>query len=184
MKEMMLHKLGQYLTSVFGGLLLAIETSINFFIPCLLAVILDVVSAYFLNRRVHRKYPESSDGKFKSEHKHRVLTTMLIVWVVIILANYIDVSVRHSDDMFAVRFIVGVFLFYELWSCLENWSSMNDKPIAKALQRVMVNKAERHLNVKLSDILLKEEEFSLGEPARTEQTQRQKKLGSGREKET
>jgi hypothetical protein len=47
-----------------------------------------------------------------------------------------------------------VFLFYELWSCLENWSSENDKPIAKAMQRIMVNKAERHLNVPLSDILM------------------------------
>ena len=58
---------------------------------------------------------------------------------------------RADYTVFAV---VAVFLFYELWSCLENWSSENDKPIAKALQRIMVNKAERHLNVPLSDILM------------------------------
>ena len=157
LKIKLAQKLLQYASSLFGGLVMAFETSIDFFIPCLLAVILDVISAYFLGVRVHKKYPERSDGKFKSEYKRRILYTMLIVWLCIILANYVDIAVRHSDDGLAVRFAVAVFLFYEVWSCLENWSSENDQPIAKALQRVMVNKAERHLNVPLSDILLKEE---------------------------
>ena len=156
LKGKIVQKLLQYASSLFGGLVMAFETSIDFFIPCLLAVVLDVVSAWFLGRRVHKKYPDRSDGKFKSEYKRRILYTMLIVWLCIILANYVDIAVRHSDDGLAVRFAVAVFLFYEIWSCLENWSSENDQPIAKALQRIMVNKAERHLNVPLSDILLKE----------------------------
>jgi hypothetical protein len=65
-----------------------------------------------------------------------------------------------------VRFAVAVFLFYEVWSCLENWSSENDQPIAKALQRVMVNKAERHLNVPLSDILMKDDKPKRGRKPR------------------
>ena len=65
-------------------------------------------------------------------------------------------EVRNATDGMAVRFAVAVFLFYEIWSCLENWSSENKQPIARALQRIMVNKAERHLNVPLSDILLNE----------------------------
>ncbi len=64
-----------------------------------------------------------------------------------------DTLVLISGNGFAVRFVVGVFLFYEVWSCLENWSSENDNKIAKALQRIMVNKIERHLDVPLSDIL-------------------------------
>ena len=39
------------------------------------------------------------------------------------------------------------------WVCSEN-----EQPIAKALQRIMVNKAERHLDVPLRDLLLKEDE--------------------------
>lgn len=147
-------KLMQWLTSIVAGFIVAVETSIDFFVPCLIAVILDVISAYFLGRRVHKKYPDKSDGKFKSEYKWRILATMIIAWLCIILASYVDINVRHSDDGLAVRFAVAVFLFYELWSCLENWSSENDKPIAKAMQRIMVNKAERHLNVPLSDILM------------------------------
>lgn len=154
LKIFFMQKLTQWITSIVAGLLVAVETSIDFFVPCFIAVILDVISAFFLGRRVHAKYPDKSDGKFKSEYKWRILATMIIAWLCIILASYVDVNVRHSDDGLAVRFAVAVFLFYELWSCLENWSSENDKPIAKAMQRIMVNKAERHLNVPLSDILM------------------------------
>lgn len=169
LKMRIIHKLTQYVSSLFGGFLMAFETSIDFFVPCLIAVVLDVISAYFLGRRVHLKHPEYSDGKFKSEYKRRIVFTMIIVWLAIILANYVDIAVRYSADKLAVRYTVAVFLFYEIWSCLENWSSENDKPLAKALQRIMVNKAERHLNVPLKDILLKDDECSQS-PHQTEQT--------------
>ena len=154
----------QWLTSIVAGFIVAVETSIDFFVPCLIAVILDVISAYALGRRVHKKYPDKSDGKFKSEYKWRIIATMIIAWLCIILASYVDVNVRHSDDGLAVRFAVAVFLFYEIWSCLENWSSENDKPIAKAMQRIMVNKVERHLNVPLSDILMPDDKGASEHP--------------------
>ena len=128
----------QYLTSILGGLLLAFETSLDYFIPCLLAIALDVFTAYMLCRRVHKKYPDKSDGKFKSEYKYRVMITMGVVFILMILAAYVDMKVRMSDDQLAVRAAMGAFLFYEGWSCLENWSSENDEPIAKALQRYLL----------------------------------------------
>ena len=149
-------KLLQYATSIFGGLLLAFETSLDYFVPCLLAIGLDVFTAYMLARRVHIKHPDKSDGKFKSEYKYRVMITLGVVFVLLILAAYVDMKVRMATDQLAVRAAMGVFLFYEGWSCLENWSSENKQPIARALQRIMVNKAERHLNVPLKDILMGE----------------------------
>lgn len=148
-------KLLQYITSIAGGLLVAFETSIPFFVPCLIATVIDVWAAYCLARRVHKKHPDRADGKFKSEYKYRVMYTMIIALTAIILANYVDVHVFKDTDI-AVRSVVGAFLFYQIWSILENWSSENNNKIARALQRVMVNKAERHLNIELSDILLDE----------------------------
>jgi hypothetical protein len=159
MTEIKAHFL-QYISSAIGGLLLAIGTSIDYFIPCLLAIALDVFTAYMLSRRVHKKYPNNCEGKFKSEYKHRVMITLGVMFIVIILAAHVDMKIRLSDDQLAVRFTMGAFLFYECWSCLENWSSENDEPIAKALQRIMVNKAERHLDVPLSDILLGEKKHN------------------------
>lgn len=164
LKYQVCQRLIQWLTSMIAGFLVAVETSIDFFVPCLIAVILDVISAYFLGRRVHKKFPDKSDGKFKSEYKLRIMTTMIVAWLFVILASYIDVNVRNASDELAVRWAVAVFLFYELWSCLENWSSENDKPIAKALQRIMVNKAERHLNVPLSDILMPDDKGASEQP--------------------
>lgn len=142
--------------------MLAFETSIPFFIPCLIAVIIDVYTAWSLGRRVHKKHPDKADGKFKSEYKFRIMITMIIALLAIIVANYVDIYVIKDSDI-AVRFIVGVFLFYQIWSILENWSSENDNKLARALQRIMVNKAERHFNVSLADIMLKEEKQEGGQ---------------------
>lgn len=155
-----LSRILQYVTSIFGGLLVAFETSILFFVPCFIITLVDVWAAYSLGKRVHKKYPERSDGKFKSEYKYRILYTMIIAFIGIILASYVDTHVIKDSDM-AVRFVLAVFFFYQLWSILENWSSENDKPMAIALQRVMVNKAERHLNVPegtIGDVLLRKDD--------------------------
>lgn len=157
MKEVIVNKLLQYAISIGGGILLAFETTIDYFMPCMLAIILDVITAWMLSRRVHKKSPDKSDGKFKSEYKYRVMLTLGVVFIVLLLAAYVDLLVRKEPDQLAVRATMCAFLFYEVWSCLENWSSENDAPLARALQRIMVNKAERHFNVKLSDILMKED---------------------------
>lgn len=152
----------QGVTSVLGGLLIAFESSIPFFIPCLIATLVDIWSAYCLGKRVHQKHPELSDGKFKSEYKMRVLRMLLVAFIVIILGAYVDILIFDGGNK-AVCCVFGFFLFYQTWSILENWSSENDNPMAKVLQRVMINKVERHLNVPLSDLLLKEKREADGE---------------------
>jgi hypothetical protein len=153
-------KLSQYATSVFGGLIIAFETSILFFIPCFIITLVDVWSAYCLGKRVHKKYPEKADGKFKSEYKFKILYTMIIAFLAIILASYVDTHVIKDLDV-SVRFTLGAFFIYQLFSIAENWSSENDNKLAIVFQRVLVNKAERHLNVPegtIGDVLLKKNE--------------------------
>jgi len=161
LKTQLAQKLMQYLASIIGGVTLAFETSLDYFVPCFLAIALDVFTAWRLSKRVHKIYPDKCDGKFKSKYTPRIMLTLGVMFIVLILAAYVDMLVRHNTDQLAVRCAMGVFLFYEAWSCLENWSSCNNEPIAKALQRIMVNKAERHLNVPLSDILLKEQPHTI-----------------------
>lgn len=149
--NIVMSKLFQWLLSIGAGLLVAVETSIPFFIPCLILTGLDVFSAYDLGRRLHKKDPEMFDGKFKSEYKIRILKTMIIVFVAIILGSYVD-QLQLDGGNATVRVVMWVFIFYQTWSILENWSSENDNKLAKALQRIMVNKAERHLGIELGDI--------------------------------
>ena len=151
--DAIISKLLQWGVSLGVGLLMAVETSIPFFTPCLILTILDVISAWDLGRRVHKKHPDRADGKFKSEYKYRILKTMILVFVCLILASHVDqLMLRDTEADYAIRFVMWVFSFYQVWSILENWSSENHNKLARALQRIMVNKAERHLNVPLHDI--------------------------------
>lgn len=144
-------RLIQYITSIAGGFLLALEASVIYWSMCFLVIILDVLSAYDLSRRLHRKNPAKYDGKFKSEYKYRILTTMIVMLIAIMLAYFVDHLIIKESDI-AQRFVVGFFIFYQLWSICENWSSENDNKLAKILQKIMINKAERHFNVDLSDL--------------------------------
>ncbi|MDR1344373.1 MAG: phage holin family protein [Tannerellaceae bacterium] len=152
----MITKFAQLATSALGGLLIAVEASFIFVIPCFLVTVLDIYSAWCLGRRLHKKYPDRCDGKFKSEYKYRILQTMIIAFVLIILAKYIDILVLEDNNL-AVRWAAGFFFVYQAWSILENWSSENDAKWARVIQRIVVNKAERHFNVPMKDILIPED---------------------------
>jgi hypothetical protein len=59
-----------------------------------------------------------------------------------------------KDEDLAVRWVVGFFFVYQGWSILENWSSENDAKFARVIQRIVVNKAERHFDIEIKDILI------------------------------
>lgn len=145
----------QYSISIIAGLVAAFEASLVYVGLCYIAILIDVISAWCLSRRIHKKDPSLSDGKFKSSYKFRILITLIVVQLAIMGGHYVDTLVMSGGNM-AQNFVIVFFLFYEGWSVGENWSSENNNPLAKAFQRIMVNKAERHLNVPLGDILLNE----------------------------
>jgi hypothetical protein len=113
---------------------------------------LDVFSAWRLSRRVRRSYPDRCDGKFKSAYAMRVVTTFIVVYLAMIAGAYLDELAIEAAGRQALNCVVWAFVFYELWSCLENWSSANGNPLARAMQRIMVDKAERRLGVTLPSL--------------------------------
>lgn len=146
----------KYLAVVSTGLIGAIETSISFMPFCLILILVDMWSAINLNKRVAKKYPNdiTKEGKFRSNPGMKVIWTFIKVFICIILGNYVDILVLINDDKFAVRTVIFIFGFIQLWSIFENWSSENDgrfKWLAIQMQKIMVNKAERYLNVTLDE---------------------------------
>lgn len=156
----------QYISSIAGGFLIAFESSLPFFVPCFIVTIIDIWTAFDLGKRLHKKHPDKFDGKFKSEYKRRIMKTMIVSLLAIILAAYVDTLALGGGNK-AVCGVFGFFMFYQVWSICENWSSENDNKIARAFQRIMVNKAERHLNVQLSDILLGDTKENNNQPNNT-----------------
>lgn len=119
---------------------------------CVAIVLLDVVSSYRLSLRLKKKYPKKLSGKFSSLKALRVMTTLIRIFILIILAYSIDVYIiSFTTDFYLTKIVAGVFCFDQLWSILENESSGNNKRWARLLQRVMIDKSERHFYVNLKD---------------------------------
>lgn len=144
MKESIL----KYLFSATGGIMAFIAPTIEYAVICTFAVTLDVLSAYRLSRRVKRKNPSANDGKFKSSYARRVLDSIIKIYTLILLAHLIDTRLLIMfDGIFLANYVAAIFSFIQVWSILENESSEQDANWARVLQKIMVNKAERHFNI-------------------------------------
>lgn len=135
---------------VLGGIVAFFEPMMAFIYVCFVAVLIDSYSAYRLSVRVKKKYGKSK-GKFQSNHAKRVFKTMIEIGSLILIAYLIDVTILKMDEKWVTRFISGAFCFLQMWSIMENCSSESDSKWMKPLQKIMVNKAERHFDVDLDD---------------------------------
>lgn len=121
---------------------------------CIFAIILDCITAYRLGKRVKKQNPQAKtdDAKFRSSYARRMFYTLLIVYSCTVLGWLIDTYMYPFVDLYLANFISGGFCLVQLLSVLENESSCNTARWAKVLQKVLVNKAARHLDVKEEDL--------------------------------
>lgn len=137
-----------------GGLGVAasiIEPTINYILICTIAVLMDCFAAWRLSRRV-KKTTGKSDGKFRSSSAKKAFGTIWVICSLILLAFLIDEYIIPTASWYLPNIVAGAFCFLQIWSILENESSCNGSRWAKVAQKIMVNKAERHFNVDLSDL--------------------------------
>ena len=161
MKEEIFKYVGQFMKWLFvgtGALLSYLKPTIPFMLICVLATAIDCWSAYSLSKRVRKKHPDANDGKFKSKYANKIFTTLLKVCALIVLVFVIDrIIIPTEQGLYLPNIVAGMFCLVQVWSILENESSENDAKWAHVLQRIMVNKAERHFDVPLRDILSDDE---------------------------
>lgn len=143
----------KWIAGVIGGITaMLLDTSI-LLVVCTIAILMDCYTAWELSKRVKKKYPKQSDGKFRSNKGSKILTTMLKIYSLIILAYLIDHYVLTMfHGLFLANCVTGIFCFLQIWSILENESSCNDSRWASIMQRIMVDKTERHFNIDLSEL--------------------------------
>lgn len=140
--------LGRYIFSILGALLATVEQSLPLMLISVIAILLDAITAWRLSRRVRRSGGASS-GKFKSSHFGRVFSTMLLVCALIFLAGLIQQYPVFGVEFPLARIIMMAVCFWQIWSILENESSCNGASWARFLQRIMVDKTSRHLDIDL-----------------------------------
>ena len=51
-----------------------------------------------------------------------------------------------------LKFASGVICFWQAWSILENEAAANDRPWARILRRILVDKTERYLGITLDEL--------------------------------
>jgi hypothetical protein len=115
------------------------------------------VEAWRLSRRVKLAGSQSS-GKFKSEKFSKTVFEMIIyIPAGLMLAYFVQLYVMEGVNVHLPQIFCGIVIFWQFWSVLENKSSCNGAKWAKVLQKVMIDKTERHYDVDLSILKEKEE---------------------------
>lgn len=148
----------KWLFALLGGVTAVLCDTAMFIIICSIAICMDCYTSWELSKRVKAKFPHAASGKFKSKNAKKIIPTMLEIYSLILLAYLIDHYVLTMfSGLFLANFVTGIFCFIQVWSMLENKSSCNGSKWAKVMQKIMVDKAERHFDIDCSD--LKSEDY-------------------------
>lgn len=135
-----------------GELMLIVQPLWAFVAVCFLAILIDCWSAYKLSIRVKRKYGKSK-GKFQSFHAKKVFNTMAFILKMLLLVFMLDKIILSPEHFYFSKFLTGAFCGLQIWSILENASSESENKWMKPLQKILVNKAERHFDIELDEVV-------------------------------
>lgn len=147
------------LFSLLGAIFAMLQPTLPYMLICTMVIFADCYTAWQLDKRVKAKYGKQApkeSGKFRSSNAGRVIHTLIEVYVLIILAFFINMYITSGLGVDMTKVAAGAVIFWQFWSILENKSSCNDAAWARVAQKVLVDKTERHLGVDLS--LLKKED--------------------------
>lgn len=148
------------LFSLLGAALAILEPTLQYIGICTLLILADCYTAWQLGKRVKKAHPERvrRDGhKFASSHFGKVLVTLLKSYFLIVVAYFIQTNITNDLPIDLTKIAAGAICFWQLWSILENESSCNGAKWAKTLQKILVDKTERHFDIDLSSLDSEEE---------------------------
>ena len=111
-----------------------LQPTLPYMLICTMVIFADCYTAWQLDKRVKAKYgkraPKES-GKFRSSNAGRVIHTLIEVYVLIILAFFINLYITSGLGVDMTKVAAGAVIFWQFWSILENKSSCNDASWAR-----------------------------------------------------
>ena len=122
-------------------------------ILCFALVIIDCVTAWQLARRM-KKRGYATTGKFRADKFGWAVVKMsIVIPTALLVAYFTQMLIFEGANLHLIQVVAGVICFWQIWSILENVSSCNEGALwARILQRVMIDKAERHLDISLDEL--------------------------------
>jgi hypothetical protein len=149
--------------AAFGGIVgwavAEFKPTFPLIIIAVIFILYDAYTAYKLDRRVHMKYPDKVSRKkakftsfaFGKVVRFTIPQRLWIIFLAFLVEHWVFIHVTIP-----LSFIVtGAICFEQAWSMLENESSCRDESDSrfwKILQRIMVDKTERHFDIDLKDL--------------------------------
>lgn len=127
-------------------------------IVAIIFIVYDAWTAYQLDKRVKKMYPDKATrpAKFVSFAFGKVVTvTIPKRLMLIILAFLVEHWVFIHLTIHLSYIVTGVICFEQFWSILENEASCrnaNESRFWKLLQKITIDKTERHFDVALDDL--------------------------------
>lgn len=142
-----------------GWFVAEFEPTFPLVIVAVVFIVYDAYTAYQLDKRVHQKYPDKAkreQAKFTSFAFGKVIKSTIPKRLWIILLAYIVEHWVFLHVSIPLSYIVtGVICFEQAWSILENESSCRSEQESRfwrLLQRIMVDKTERHFDIELDEL--------------------------------
>lgn len=139
--------INKWLFTTIGGVIASFEPISAFIFVCFLALFGDVYTSIKLGRRISKHYPDKASGKIQSRKVGQIITTIIKLLFMLYLAYQIDILILSNTDLYITKVTSGIFCFSQIWSMLENESSFSNKKWAKLLQKIMIDKTIRHLDL-------------------------------------
>ena len=150
--------LTKYLLAMITALIVFVEPTLNFLYAIVVVITIDCFSAYNLNRRIKKKFPNYATGKLESKKALKVIYTIGKVYGVILIIWFIEKNIIKDLSFDVTKYVAALFCFIELISVLENESSCNNAWWARLLQKVLMDKTKRHFDIDIDIDKLKEEQ--------------------------
>ena len=146
------------LGGALGWVVAEFEPAFPLIIVAIIFIICDAWTAYQLDKRVKIKYPDKATrpAKFTSFAFGKVVANTIPKRLMLILLAFLVEHWVFVHVTIPLSYIVtGVICFEQAWSILENEASCRDEADSKFwrwLQKIMVDKTERHFDVNLDDL--------------------------------
>lgn len=147
-----MYSVSRWVGAAFGAIFAEfIEPSLPYMLICTVAIFFDVITAWQLGRRVADKHPEEASHQarfFSSKKCGKILTTLIKVYVAVIFAHFVNIYITADLGFLDVeKLVAGGVTFWQIVSVLENESSCNDAKWARLVQRILIDKTSRHLDI-------------------------------------
>ena len=144
---------------LIGWLVGVFEPAFPLIIVAVVFILYDAWTAFQLDRRVKVAYPDRTtrhEAKFTSFAFGKVIRKTIPERLIVILLAYLAEKYVFVHVSIPLSYLAtGAILFEQAWSALENNSSCRsdeDSRFWKTLQKIMIDKTERHFDVNLDDL--------------------------------